>query len=203
VSAAALQQRLDVQLARQQLEGAGRSQGLALLDSLVDIEAGLRRDTIFDNHARSRQTARGFELEIRLPLFDWGGAQRAAMDARSLLAANRYDAVVRSASSQLRESYSAYRTALDLATHYRDEIVPLRAAISEENVLRYNGMLIGVFELLADHRDQVATVMAAINAQQQFWLADAGLAATLIGKPIAIATPPVSTGGGSSRDDAH
>jgi len=33
--------------------------------------------------------------------------------------------------------------------HYRDEIVPLRKRISEENVLRYNGMLIGIFGLLA------------------------------------------------------
>ncbi len=33
-----------------------------------------------------------------------------------------------------------------------------RKRISEENLLRYNGMLIGVFELLADSRDQVASV---------------------------------------------
>lgn len=203
VSAAALQQRLDVQLARLQLDIAGRSQGLTLLNSLFDIEAGARRDTIFDNDAGTKQTMRGFELEIRLPLFDWGGAQRAAMNAQSLLAANRYDAIVRSASSQLRESYSAYRTAYDLSRHYRDEVVPLRQTISEENTLRYNGMLIGVFELLADHRDQVATVMAAINAQQQFWLSDAGLAATLIGRPTAMGATPVSTSTGSGGEDAH
>ena len=57
------------------------------------------------------------------------------------------------ARSEVREAYGAYRTAYDLARHYRDEIVPLRKRISDENVLRYNGMLIGVFELLADARD--------------------------------------------------
>ena len=56
----------------------------------------------------------------------------------------------------MREAYSAYRTAYDLARHYRDEIVPLRKRISEEKLLRYNGMLISVFELLADAREQVA-----------------------------------------------
>ncbi|MBA2676153.1 TolC family protein [Ramlibacter sp.] len=193
VNASALQQRLDVQLARLQLDVAGKSQGLNLLNSLFDIEAGARRDTRFDNATGERATAKGYELEIRLPLFDWGGAQRAAMNAQSLAAANRYEAVIRAASSQLRESYSAYRTAYDLARHYRDEVVPLRKTISEENVLRYNGMLIGVFELLADQRDQVATVNAALNAQQQFWLADAGLASSLIGKPIAMGVTPVST----------
>ena len=33
--------------------------------------------------------------------------------------------------------------------------MPLRKRISDENVLRYNGMLISVFELLADARQQV------------------------------------------------
>ena len=203
VSAAATQQRLDVQLSRLQLENAGRSQGLTLLNSLFDIEAGARRDTIFDNAEGTKETGRGFELGIRLPLFDWGGAQRASMNAQSLLAANRYDSVVRAASSQLRESYSAYRTTYDIARHYRDEVVPLRNTISEENVLRYNGMLIGVFELLADHRDQVGTVMAAINAQQQFWLAEAGLQSSLIGKPIAMGATSVSTSTGSGGEAGH
>ncbi len=199
VSASAMQQRIDVQLARLQLDVAGKSQGMALLNSLVDVEVGVRRDTVFDNGTGQKSHRRGYELDIRLPIFDWGGAQRAGMNAQSLAAANRYEAVVRSASSQLRESYSAYRTAYDLAKHYRDEIVPLRTVMAEENVLRYNGMLIGVFELLADSRDQIASVMQAINTQQQFWLADAGLASSIIGKPMAIGATPVSisTGGGS------
>jgi hypothetical protein len=37
----------------------------------------------------------------------------------------------------------------DTTRHHRDEILPLRQHIASENVLRYNGMLIGVFELLA------------------------------------------------------
>ena len=61
------------------------------------------------------------------------------------------------ARSEVREAYSAYRTAYDTAKHYRDEIVPLRKRIAEENLLRYNGMLISVFELLADAREQVAS----------------------------------------------
>lgn len=199
VSASALQQRIDVQLARLQLDVVGKSQGLALLNSLLDVEAGVRRDTVFDNHSGEKSHRRGYELEIRLPIFDWGGAQRASMNAQSLAAANRYEAVVRSASSQLRESYSAYRTAYDLARHYRDEIVPLRKVMAEENALRYNGMLIGVFELLADSRDQISSVMQAINAQQQFWLADAGLASSIIGKPVAMGTPVSSSAAGGSR----
>ena len=79
------------------------------------------------------------------------------------------------ARSEVREAYSGYRSAYDIARHYRDEIVPLRKRIAEENVLRYNGMLIGVFELLADARAQIASVNAAIEALRDFWIAQADL----------------------------
>lgn len=189
VAATAIDQRLDVRLARARLEVASKSQGLHLLSTFTEIEAGVRHDTVFDNAQGTQSTRRGYELDIRLPLFDWGTAKRDALDAQSLAAANRYDAAVRGASSQLRESYSGYRTAYDIAKHYRDEIVPLRQAMADENLLRYNGMLIGVFELLSEARDQVASVTGAIQAQQQFWLADATLAASVIGKPMPPSTP--------------
>ncbi|QNK75003.1 TolC family protein [Variovorax sp. PAMC28562] len=195
VAATATEQRLDVQLARAQLDVAGRSQGLNLLSTFIDVEVGGRRDTVFDNAQGTKSTRRGFEIDIRLPLFDWGSAQRDALNAQSLAAANRYDATVRGASSQLREGYSAYRTAYDIARHYRDEVVPLRQAMADENVLRYNGMLIGVFELLAEARDQISSVTNAINAQQQFWLADAALAASVIGKPTSMGASMASASG--------
>lgn len=198
VSATATEQRLDVQLARMQLDAAGKSQGLNLITSLVDVELGIRRDTVFDNAEGTSTPRKGYELGIRLPIFDWGSAKRDAMNAQSLAAANRYEGTVRGASSQLRESYSAYRTAYDVAKHYRDEIVPLRKAMSDENTLLYNGMFISVFELLADMRDQISSVTAAINASQQFWLADAALAASMTGKPVSSAMSAPAAGGSSA-----
>jgi outer membrane protein TolC len=186
-------------MARAQLDVAGKTQGLNLLTSLVDVELDINRSTTFDNGGGAGRAfaKRGYELGIRLPIFDWGNARRDAMNARSLAAANRYEGTVRSATSQLRESYSAYRTAYDVARHYRDEVVPLRKTMAEENVLRYNGMLIGVFELLADTRDQISSVITAINAYQQFWLADAALSASMMGKPTAmVMAAPATLGAG-------
>jgi outer membrane protein TolC len=82
------------------------------------------------------------------------------------------------------ESDSAYRTAFDIARYYRDEIVPLRKRISEEVLLRYNGMLVSVFELLADSREQTAAVTAYIEALRDFWLADADLQMALGAKEL-------------------
>ena len=85
-----------------------------------------------------------------------------------------------------------------MARHYRDEIVPLRKTMADENGLRYNGMLIGVFELIADNRDQITSVVSAIDAYQQFWLADAALSASLIGKPTSLMMAAPSAGGGEA-----
>ena len=123
-----------------------------------------------------------------------------SMSARTLAAANQLEATVRSAGSSLRQSYSAYRTAYEVARHHRDEVVPLRKVISEENQLLYNGMMISTFELLADARDQVSAVLAAIDAQQQFWLADAALQASVIGRPTTTSLSVTSSapGGGDA-----
>jgi outer membrane protein TolC len=203
VAAAATDQRLDLQLARAQLDQAGVTQGIGRLASVVDVEAGVRRDTVFDAADGSRGTRRGFELDIRLPVFDWGGARRDALGAQAMAAAHRYDATARNAASQLREGYAAYRTAWDLARHTRDELVPLHQTIADENLLRYNGMLIGVFELLAEARGQVASVTRAIEAQQQFWLADAALTAQLIGRPTGAANPIPSASAPAAAAAAH
>ena len=199
----ASKERLDIQLAQAQYETAAKAQGLTVLSSLTDIEMGLRRDTVLDQAAHTSLPKRGYELSIRLPVFDGGGLRRDAMNAQTLAAANQLEATVRAAGSSLRENYSAYRTSLDVAKHYRDEIVPLRKSISEENLLRYNGMLIGVFELLADTREQINSVMAAIAAEQQFWLSEAALQASLIGKPTITAVNSIKANASSESGAGH
>jgi multidrug efflux system outer membrane protein len=90
------------------------------------------------------------------------------------------DVAVR-ARSEARESWHGWRTAYDLARHYRDEIVPLRKFISDETLLRYNGMLSSVWELLGETRNHVAAVNSAIEAQRDFWIADTDLNTALTG----------------------
>ncbi len=188
VAQAAFDSRLDVQAARAAVETAARRQGFTSVASwLGGVHLGLRYNT-----ETGEPEQRGYEIEAPLPLFDPGDAQRAGADATLLAVLNRSQQVMVAAHSQLREAYHAYRSSHDIARHYRDEIVPLRQHIAEENLYRYNGMLIGVFDLLADARAQIGSVVAAIDAQREFWLADAALQAALIGQPVAIAMPAAS-----------
>jgi outer membrane protein TolC len=105
----------------------------------------------------------------------------ARAEALYLQAVSRVAQTAVDAESELREAYGAYRTAFDTARHYRDELVPLRKRIADETLLRYNGMLIGVFELLADAREQVVAVNAALDATRTYWIAETDLRAALAG----------------------
>jgi outer membrane protein TolC len=142
------------------------------------LELGLVR-----NGSNEAPTQRGWEVGLELPLFDWGDARVARAEGLYMQALHSAAERAINARSEVREAYGAYRTAWDIARHQRDEIVPLRARIAEENLLRYNAMLIGVFELLNDARAQIASVNAAIEALRDFWLAQADLDSALVGQP--------------------
>jgi outer membrane protein TolC len=71
----------------------------------------------------------------------------------------------------------------------------LRRYITEETVLHYNGMLKSVWDLLDEVRNQAAAEVDAIDAQRDFWLAEADLQWTLQG---GAPTSLVSLGGGSA-----
>jgi outer membrane protein TolC len=193
----AFEDRLDVQLARAELDFTARSLGLTRVTSTVNLlEVGRLRHSTADGG-----TDKGLGIEVAVPVFDFGDARRANARAIYLASLNRAAQVTVEAHSHVRESYLAYRTAFDLARHYRDEIVPLRKSIAEENLLLYNGMLISVFELLADAREQATSVRQAIAAQRDFWAADAALRAALIGQPvesIVLGLPTVAPGAGAA-----
>ena len=181
VESAALRQRLDIHAMRRDVEGLAASLGLTKTTRFINV-LELGPAEVREGNAPVK---RGYELSIELPIFDWGGARVAKAESIYMQAINRAAAVAINARSEVRESYATYRTSFDLARHYRDEIVPLRKRISEENLLRYNGMLLSVFELLADSRDQVASVNAYIDALRDYWLADADLQMALNGTSVA------------------
>ena len=187
----ALEQRLDVQGARLAAERTARNLGLTKTTRFINVlELGVLRKS-----SNETPTQSGWEISIELPLFDWSGARVARAEAIYMQTVHRAAETAINARSEVREAYAGYRLAFDIARHHRDEIVPLRQRIAEENVLRYNGMLIGVFELLADARAQIVSVNNAIESLRDFWLAQADLDMALVGKPsLAMPGGPATTG---------
>lgn len=70
---------------------------------------------------------------------------------------------------------AAYQTSHTLVKGTRDEVLKVRAFISEETVLHYNGMLSSVWDVLDESRNQSQALIDAIDAQRDFWIAEADL----------------------------
>ncbi|MDO8299986.1 TolC family protein [Lacisediminimonas sp.] len=175
--AQAMTQRLDIQVAKKESEATAAALGLTRATAFVNV-----LDFGYKNKSETgKSRSNGYEVELVLPIFDWGTARKAKAEALYMQALHRTADTAIRARSQVRESYAAYRTTYDVARHYRDQVVPLRKRISDEVLLRYNGMLSSTFELLADARDQVNAVSAAIEAQRDFWIAEIDLQAAING----------------------
>lgn len=176
----ALERRLDVLAARREAESVAADRDLTRATRFVNVfDAGY-----VNKSATGMPRQNGYEVSLELPLFDWGDARVARAEAQYLQAVHRAtDAAIR-ARSDVRVAYSGYRTAHDIALHYRDHVVPQRKKISEEVLLRYNGMLASVFELLADAREQLNSVNESIEAQRDFWIADTQLQAAQHGAGV-------------------
>jgi len=193
----AMASRLDVQAAKLASERLASNLKLGRATRFINVlELGLS-----NNSSNEEPVQRGVEVSVELPLFDWSGARMAGNEARYQQQLQRTAEVAINARSQVRERYLSYRSAWDVAAHYRDEIVPLRKRISEENLLRYNGMFIGVFDLLADAREQVQTVNRYLQAQRDFWVAQSELDLVRFGpveasQTSASASPSAAPAGG-------
>lgn len=103
------------------------------------------------------------------------------------------DAVQNRVASQM--AFDVYSTGHGLARINRDEVLKVRRFITEETVLHYNGMLKSVWDLLGEVRNQAVAEIDAIDAERDFWRAEADLQWTLQG---GAPTKFVSLGGGSA-----
>jgi outer membrane protein TolC len=194
----AMQRRIDVLTAKRAAEATAEAYELTRITGFVNVlHAGYINES-----ERGAPRADGYEVEVELPLFDFGDAKTKRAQAAYLAALERAREAAVNARSDVRERYATYVTAYDLARHCRDQLVPLRKAIADEMLLRYNGMLIGVFELLQDAREQVMSVNQAIEASRDFWIARSQFQQALVGGAAAggtLAAPTAVPAGGGDH----
>ncbi len=185
----AMDSRLDLQMTKLQTEALAKNLGLTRSTRFINVlELG-----VIHNSSNEAPVQRGYEISFELPLFDWGQSRIVAAESRYRQALERARETAINARSEVREAYAMQQSQYAIARHLRDEVVPLKKRISDENMLRYNGMLIGVFELLADARSQIASVNAAIEAQRDYWLAESDLQMARVGTPGMMTTPSASS----------
>jgi outer membrane protein TolC len=199
VERSAMAQRLDVQGALADTQALAANLGLTRTTGFVNLfEVGAIANSFSD---APRQ--RGYEIAIEVPIFDWGSARLARAEAVYRQAIDRAAQTAVDARSEVRLAYLSYRSMYDIARHYREHIVPNAKRVSEQNLLRYNAMQIGVFELLADARAQIVAVNASIQALRDFWLASANLDMAMLGKASLSAAAPAAMSSGAAAAVEH
>ena len=201
IEAEALRKRVDLQIARLELEAVAQSYGLTdATRTLSDLEiiAGVEAEKEIESEFELVTDANGnpeleesdekktivtpqIEIEFAIPIFDSGKARLRKAELAYMRAANELAEKAVNIRSEARSAYTDYRSSREIALHYRDKVVPLRKLIQDESLLTYNGMITNTFELLADARSQINAYVQSVEAKQRFYLAKANLSATIYG----------------------
>ncbi|MDP1840737.1 MAG: TolC family protein [Reyranella sp.] len=184
VEVEAMRRRVDLIILRYEIVTLAKSVGFVNATRYLSfLELGLGyRNEVETNDAgeQSSKSRYGLELGIVIPIFDTGEARTAAAREIYMRAVNRLTERSVNARSEARVAYSTYRATYDVARYYQTRILPLRRQISAEVLLRYNGMLVDVFELLIEERERILANVASLDALRDYHLAVADLQAALI-----------------------
>ena len=203
IEAEAVSRRVDLTMARLEVTQAARNLDLTEATRFVSVLelAGLGS---FETDAGTQLNRGGLELEIELPIFDGGEVKLRRETETYMRAVNRLAARAVAARSEARAAREAYLGTHAIAMQYQKTVLPLRRIVTRETLLRYNGMLADVFDLLTEARERVASRVAATEAQRAFFLAEVDLSAAIIGGGAAPADPsPTSMQQAASPGGGH
>ena len=199
----ALNARVDVQMAKAEMEAMAKSYGLTRKTHFLNVldAAGISKTQ--KDRGEKRADGGGYDLVLEVPLFDFGKANVREAEQRYLEAANRLGQLGVNAASEAREAYGAYRATFAVAKKYEAEVLPLHQAISAETELQYNAMQIDAFALLQAAREQLRAKVTSIEAKRNFWLASTDLSVATLGGGNIASEPDAVIAATSSSTNAE
>jgi outer membrane protein, heavy metal efflux system len=174
----AVAQRLDLEHARQEV---------ALADQALALARTFRFVGAFDLGVHAHQDPEGARLlgptlQLELPLFDQRQALLARLEAQQAQAEHQLRARAVAVRSQVRLAFTRLEAARTLARTAQTRLVPLRAQAVAEAQRLYNGMLIGLYELMAARQADLEAQQTALSARRDYWVARAELVRALGGR---------------------
>lgn len=194
----AISERMDLAAAKKEVEALTHAVKLARQYrwlSAFGIGVQFQRDA-------SGEKSYGPRIELGLPLFNQGQVQIGRMESERQRAENQVAALAVDIRSEAREMRARVLASAQVVKHYQSALLPLQQSIVDETLKFYNGMLIGVYDLLLASQSQVHTARQYIAANRDFWLAWTELERTVGGR-IALTeaqtapTPPLAPPAGT------
>jgi cobalt-zinc-cadmium efflux system outer membrane protein len=167
----ALRQRPDLEAARQDLLLQARTLGFTFQYRYIQsLFLGPNGERETDGQWRV-----GPSLNVPIPLFDQGQAAIARGSAVLRQSQQRFYAGAVEARSQVRLARTQLFSARSRVNFYRNAVLPVEEKLVAQTQLHFNGMYVGVFELLQAKRDEIAAGQEYIAALKDYWTARAEL----------------------------
>jgi cobalt-zinc-cadmium efflux system outer membrane protein len=183
LEARALDERLDLAAAQQEIQSLTHTLGLQKKTALIS-EAAVGVDTEREPDG-TRVT--GPTISVPIPIFDLGQAGVSGARYRLREAQRRYDALRQQARAEVILAHTRMTRARQRFEHFRFVVLPLQHRILEQSQLHYNAMLLGVNQLLEAKQKQVLAARDSVAALQDYWTARANLERAMGGR---LASPP-------------
>src|SRR5262249_32390884 len=158
--------RLDLRVAQRDIEAAEAAFGVARTAVLDGLDVGAH----LEKEPDGKKTT-GPSLEVPVPIFDRGGAQKTGAKARLRQAQQRVAAMTVTARSEARAALERLLEARPRMTYTREVVIPRRERILRLTQLEYNAMLRGVFHLIDARKELAAAERDEVSATRDYWVA--------------------------------
>lgn len=163
----AISQRMDLAALRKKTEAIAFALSLTKRYRYFNVfEVGV--DTEHD--APEDVNLTGPHLMIELPIFDQRQAAIARLEAQLRQSQRQLSALAIDIRSEIREIRDRLQVSRTIVKYYQDVVLSLRQRIVDESQLYYNGMLIGVYELLLAKQNQINAGREYIEALRDYWI---------------------------------
>lgn len=208
VETRALGSSLDLMATKHRLEGLARRAGITrvagwLPDISVDVHSlhGNPDDTNGSITNRGWRFGRG--LTVGIPLFDRKQGTVVALEAEFDALMENYYGMAVDLRSAVREARGRVTSSHARARQYQEIIVPSQRRLTEQTLLQYNAMQLGIFHVLQARRDQLDTQLAYVETLREYWSAVAALDALLAGRHVSTRTEASANGMRSKSESSR
>ena len=183
----AIENSIDLALARQDIVSIGKQLGVIKATALVPV-LGVGAEV--EREEGKWQAGPG--LGFAVPLFDRNQGRRAAASAELRSRQGEYYALAVEIRSAVRAARRRLLTARRTALFYQNKMLPLQEKILEQVQLQYNAMQVGTLRLLLAKQQEIDAGRGYIQSLLNYHVARAELEQILKGRLVAFSSTPRS-----------
>lgn len=169
---------VDLRARRAEVIALGRRSGVERIEAVFpELAAGVTADREADG-----TWAVGPVASVPIPIFNWGQGASAEYRSRLRRAYRDYTAFAQRVRHTARARFTTSESAAARALHLRNDVIPLRNAVTQQTQEQFNAMQVGVFALLDAKRREIETAEAYIQTLREHWVARAEMESILLGR---------------------